>query len=239
MSASNASRAGYRLGVDIGGTFTDIVLERDDGKMHTTKVLTTPRAPELGALEGIETVLRAACVAPTDVSLVIHGTTLVTNALIERRGAVTAFITTAGHRDALEIGTESRFAQYDIFMVKPEPLVPRMRRFAINERVLANGRVVVPLDLAEVEAILPRLRQEQVSAVAIGFLHAYANPAHEKAVAELLTNRLPGVAISLSSEVSAELREYERFSTTCANAYTQPMMARYLCLLYTSPSPRD
>ncbi len=228
MPASNASRAGFRLGVDIGGTFTDIVLEHDDGRMHTTKVLTTPRAPELGALEGIETVLRAARVAPTDVALVIHGTTLVTNALIERRGAVTAFITTAGHRDALEIGTESRFAQYDIFMVKPDPLVPRKRRFAINERVLANGRVAVPLDLAEIEAILPRLRQEQVGAVAVGFLHAYANSVHEQAVAELLARQLPGVAVSLSSEVSAELREYERFSTTCANAYTQPMMARYL-----------
>jgi len=227
-SPSGASPGRYRLGVDIGGTFTDVVLERDDGLMHTTKVLTTPRAPEEGVLDGIEVVMKAAGVSPAEVSLVIHGTTLVTNALIERRGAVTALVTTEGHRDTLEIGTESRFAQYDIFMSKPEPLVPRMRRFAVAERVLATGEVVVPLDLAAIEAIVPELERQKVEAVAVGFLHAYANPAHERAVGELLAKRLPNLTISLSSEVSGELREYERFSTTCANAYTQPLMSRYL-----------
>lgn len=221
----------YRLGVDIGGTFTDVVLEREDGAMHTTKVLTTPGAPEDGVLEGIRVVIAAAGADPADATLVIHGTTLVTNALIERRGARTAFVTTAGHRDALEIGTESRFAQYDIFMSKPAPLVPRAARFGVRERVLASGEIAVPLAAAEVEALVPHLERWGAEAVAIGFLHAYANPAHEAAAAEILGRRLPGVAVSLSSQVSGELREYERFSTTCANAYTQPMMARYLGLL--------
>ncbi|MBM3522435.1 MAG: hydantoinase/oxoprolinase family protein [Alphaproteobacteria bacterium] len=229
---TSASRHGEcRLGIDIGGTFTDVVLEDVRGRMHTTKVLTTPRAPEQGVMAGVDEVLRASGVSPGDVALVIHGTTLVTNALIERRGAVTALITTHGHRDALEIGTESRFAQYDIFMTKPEPLVPRQRRFTVRERVLSDGSIAVPLAMDEVEAIVPRLAQAQVAAVAVGLLHGYANPAHERAIGERLARRLPGVQISLSSEVSGELREYERFSTTCANAYVQPMMARYLGLL--------
>jgi N-methylhydantoinase A len=228
---TSGSGDAYRLGVDIGGTFTDVVLERADGRMHTTKVLTTPAAPEQGVLEGIRVVLAAAGAQPRDATLVIHGTTLVTNALIERRGARTAFVTTAGHRDTLEIGTESRFAQYDIFMTKPEPLVPRRLRLPITERVLASGEIAVPLDMAELEALLPQLERAGVEAVAVGLLHAYANPVHEEQVAAFLARHLPGVSVSLSSQVSAELREYERFSTTCANAYTQPMMARYLGLL--------
>jgi N-methylhydantoinase A len=228
---TSESGGAYRLGVDIGGTFTDVVLERADGRMHTTKVLTTPAAPEQGVLEGIRVVLAAADAQPRDAALVIHGTTLVTNALIERRGARTAFMTTAGHRDALEIGTESRFAQYDIFMSKPAPLVPRRLRLPITERVLASGEVAVPLDMSELEALLAHLERAGVEAVAVGLLHAYANPVHEEAVAAFLARHLPDVSVSLSSQVSAELREYERFSTTCANAYTQPMMARYLGLL--------
>ena len=228
---SSGSGGGYRLGVDIGGTFTDVVLERADGRMHTTKVLTTPSAPEQGVLEGVRVVLAAAGAQPGDATLVIHGTTLVTNALIERRGARTAFLTTAGHRDALEIGTESRFAQYDIFMTKPAPLVPRRLRFPLTERVLASGEIAVPLDRAELEALPPLLEHAGVEAIAVGLLHAYANPAHEEAIAAFLARRMPGLSVSLSSQVSAELREYERFSTTCANAYTQPMMARYLGLL--------
>ena len=231
MTTHSVAGNRYRLGVDIGGTFTDVVLERVDGRMHTTKVLTTPGAPELGVLEGVRIVVEAAKADPRDATLVIHGTTLVTNALIERRGATTAFITTAGHRDALEIGTESRFAQYDIFMTKPEPLVPRRLRLPVNERILASGEVAVALDAAGLETLVPRLERANVEAVAVGLLHAYANPSHEEAIASFLAERLPKLSISLSSQVSAELREYERFSTTCANAYTQPMMARYLGML--------
>ena len=228
MPQTLTTEAGYRLGVDIGGTFTDIVLEGDDGRMFTTKVLTTPRAPDQGVMQGIALALKSAQASPERAGLIIHGTTLITNALIERRGAKLALITTEGHRDTLEIGTESRFAQYDIFMRKPDPLVPRARRYAVKERIAANGDVLVPLDMAAVEALLPVLQREQVEAVAIGFLHSYANPAHERRVAELLAARMPKLIISLSSEVSPELREYERISTTCANAYTRPLMARYL-----------
>ena len=231
MAADTASAGRYRLGVDIGGTFTDVVLECDDGSMTTTKVLTTPQAPDRGVLEGIAIVMQQSGVQPSDVSLVIHGTTLVTNALIERRGAPTALLTTEGHRDTLEIGTESRFAQYDVYMNKPDPLVPRHRRYAIPGRIGADGEVLRPFDEAAIEAAAAEIAAQGIKAVAIGFLHGYANTAHEARAAEIVTARVPGVAISLSHEVSPELREYERISTTCANAYVQPLMARYLNVL--------
>jgi N-methylhydantoinase A len=216
-----------RIGVDIGGTFTDVVLEKGAAR-HTAKVLTTPRAPEEGVAQGIAGVLDASGVTPREVALIIHGTTLATNALIERKGATTALITTEGFRDSVEMGTESRFEQYDINMEKPRPLVPRRRRFVVPERLNAAGEVILPLDEAAVEAVAAELKRGAVESVAIGFLHSYVNPAHERRAHEILSAALPEATFTLSSEVAPEMREYERFSTACANAYVQPVMTKYL-----------
>ncbi len=216
-----------RIGVDIGGTFTDVVLE--NGQMrHTAKVLTTPRAPEEGVAAGIRSVLADSGVTPDEVSLIIHGTTLATNALIERKGVTTALVTTEGFRDSVEMGSESRFEQYDINMEKPLPLVPRRRRFVVSERLNAAGEVILALDEPAVAALVEPLKTLQVESVAIGFLHSYVNPMHERRAHEILSAALPDVTFTLSSDVAPEMREYERFSTACANAYVQPIMARYL-----------
>jgi N-methylhydantoinase A len=216
-----------RLAADIGGTFTDVVLEQG-ARRHTAKVLTTPRAPEQGMLEAIDRALAAAGLAPAEVGVLIHGTTLATNALIERKGARTALVTTAGFRDVLEMGYEKRYEHYDLDLELPAPLVPRELRFPVEERITARGEVRTPLDEAALEEVASRLRAASVEAVAVGFLHSYANDAHERRAGELLAARLPGVALTLSSAVCPEIREYERFSTACANAYVQPLMASYL-----------
>ena len=216
-----------RIGVDIGGTFTDIVLERGPERF-TAKVLTTPEAPEEGVRQALAQAMEACGVDAADVALVIHGTTLATNALIERKGARTALVTTEGFRDSIEMGTESRFEQYDIDMEKPVPLVPRRWRFPIPERLDAAGEPILALDEAAVAATAERIAAEGIESVAIGLLHSYVNPAHEQRVREILLGALPGLAITLSAEVAPEMREYERFSTACANAYVQPVMARYL-----------
>jgi len=213
-----------RLAVDIGGTFTDLALEHD-GARSTTKVLTTPSAPEQGVMTGIRTILRAAGLAPADISIVIHGTTLATNALIERKGARTALVTTEGFRDVLAMGNESRYDQYDLNIVLPEPLVPRHLRLPVPERLDNDGRVLRPLDEAAVRALVPLLRRERVESIAVGFLHAFVNAAHERRARDIFAEALPDVPVSLSSEVSPEMREWERFS---ANAYVQPLMASYL-----------
>ncbi|MSP48187.1 MAG: hydantoinase/oxoprolinase family protein [Alphaproteobacteria bacterium] len=220
-----------RLAVDIGGTFTDVVLEAAGGRL-TTKVLTTPAAPEEGVIEGIEVVLRLAGLEAGEIGLFIHGTTLATNALIERKGARTAFVTTAGLRDILEMGYEKRFEQYDFYMDKPEPLVPRPLRFPVRERISARGRVLLPLEDEDLRRAADAIRAAKVQAVAVGFIHAYAHAEHERRAREVLKELLPpGVTICLSSEVCPEIREYERFSTTCANAYVRPLMAGYLTRL--------
>ena len=216
-----------RVGVDIGGTFTDIVLERGAARF-TAKVLTTPDAPEEGVRQGLAQAMEAGGVAPEDVALVIHGTTLATNALIERKGARTALVTTEGFRDSIEMGTESRFEQYDIEMEKPVPLVPRHLRFPVPERLDASGAAILPLDEGALAAVAERLAAEGVESAAIGFLHSYVNPAHERRARAVLQEALPGLPVTLSSEAAPEMREYERFSTACANAYVQPLMARYL-----------
>jgi N-methylhydantoinase A len=218
---------GSRIAVDIGGTFTDVVLEHE-GERRSTKVLTTSEAPEAGVLEGVTNMLAESGVSPGEVRLVIHGTTLATNALIERKGAATALIATEGFRDSVEIAYEHRFEQYDIYMERPEPLVPRFRRHTVPERLAADGSVLLPLDEAALEALLPVLREQAVDSVAICFLHSYADPVHELRARAILSAGLPGVAITLSSEICPEIREYERMSTACANAYVQPMMAGYL-----------
>jgi N-methylhydantoinase A len=218
---------GNRLAVDIGGTFTDLVLEWG-GQRFCDKLLTTHPDPALGVMQGIQQLLNTSGAKPADIHLLLHGTTLATNALIERRGAVTALLTTAGHRDVLEMASENRFEQYDVNIDRPLPLVPRHLRLPIVERLNAQGEVLVPLAEDSVHACLPALRAAQVTSVAIGLLHAYANPAHEQQVAEILRAQLPQVSLTTSSGVCPEIREYERFSTACANAYVKPLMARYL-----------
>ncbi|WP_368040654.1 hydantoinase/oxoprolinase family protein [Roseicella sp. DB1501] len=218
---------GARLAVDIGGTFTDLAVECGAGRW-TAKVLTTPAAPEQGVLEGVRVVLERAGLAPADIALVIHGTTLATNAVIERKGARTALLTTEGFRDVLALGNESRYDQYDLNIELPQPLVPRRWRLPVPERLDNAGRVLLPLDEAAVARQVAFMRDEGIEAVAIGFLHAFVNPAHEQQAAGIIRRLWPEAPLSLSSEVSPEMREWERFSTTVANAYVQPRMARYL-----------
>ena len=223
MSAAHSAR----LAVDIGGTFTDVVLEMDD-KSHAIKVLTTPDAPERGVMEGVRAILAEAKCPPSEVGLVVHGTTLATNALIERKGARTALVTTAGFRDSLEIAWEHRFEQYDIYMERPDPLVSRDLRFGVPERVAADGAVLMALDEQAVRDVAGELRGRKIEAVAVCFLHSFTNEMHERRAGAILAEELPGVAISLSCEVCPEIREYERTSTTIANAYVLPRMAGYL-----------
>ncbi|MGE0314085.1 MAG: hydantoinase/oxoprolinase family protein [Lautropia sp.] len=216
-----------RMAVDIGGTFTDFALEHE-GRRFSAKVLTTPQAPELGVLSGLAAILAKAGIQAADVGAIIHGTTLATNAIIERKGARTALLVTEGFRDSIEMAFENRFEQYDIFMDKPPPLVARPWRFPVPERIDARGNVVRPLDIDAVRALVPVLERERIESVAIGFLHAYSWPSHEERVREILSRALPDLWITCSSEVSPEIREYERWSTACANAYVQPVMAGYL-----------
>lgn len=216
-----------RLAADIGGTFTDVVLEVG-GFRTTRKVLTTPQRPELAVLDGAELVLSEAGLAFRDVHVFVHGTTLATNAVLERRGARTALITTLGFRDVLEIGTEGRFDQYDLQLERKPPLVPRNLRLTLDERMDAQGRVLQALNTASIDAVALTLERNDIASVAICFLHAYANPEHEILARSVLQERLPHIFISISSEVCPEIREYERTSTTVANAYVQPQMSRYL-----------
>ena len=222
-----------RLAIDIGGTFTDLALIADNGR-YSAKVLTTSQAPEEGVLAGIDLLLRQAALIAEDIGLVIHGTTLATNAIIERKGAKTALIVTEGFRDSIEMAFENRFEQYDIFMDKPAPLVPRDLRLGVRERLDGRGTVLVPLDEEAVRALAPGLERAGIEAVAIGFMHAYLDGRHERRTREILSDLLPTVAFSLSSEVSPEIREYERWSTAVANAYVQPVMGRYLGRLDTA-----
>jgi N-methylhydantoinase A len=216
-----------RLGLDIGGTFTDVALEIGE-RRFTAKTLTTPGAPEKGVLAALNLVTQAAGIVPRQVGLIIHGTTLATNAVIERKGAKTALLTTEGFRDVVEIRHENRFEQYDVNIDLPPPLVPRRLRFPVRERIDAQGKVLVPLDEAGLERTIDELGARGIEAVAVGFLHSFTNPDHERRTGEALASRLPGATVTLSSDVSPEMREYERFSTACANAYIQPLMGRYL-----------
>lgn len=219
-----------RLAIDIGGTFTDVVLQRGTERF-TTKVLTTHVDPTDGALTGVGTVLDQSNTKPSSIELVVHGTTLATNALIQRCGAKTALLTTAGHRDVIEMAFENRFDQYDLNIDRAQPLVSRSLRIPIAERINAAGEVLTPLDLTTVDAALDVVERARIESVAIGFLHSYANSKHEELVAARLSERFQDVAVTLSSSVCPEIREYERFSTACANAYVLPMMARYLIQL--------
>ncbi|MCY3626303.1 MAG: hydantoinase/oxoprolinase family protein [Gammaproteobacteria bacterium] len=215
------------LAIDIGGTFTDVVLQDSDG-IHSTKILTSHQDPSDAVIDGIQKIFENSRSSYEEVSLVLHGTTLATNALIERRGAKTALLTTAGHRDILEMAFENRFEQYDVNIERPRPLVSRKLRIPIEERMNAQGEIFTSLSMESVDRALDAVVRERVESVAIGFLHSYVNDKHERIVADAVRSRLPNIEISLSSEVCPEIREYERLSTTCANAYVLPLMARYL-----------
>ena len=216
-----------RLGVDIGGTFTDVVLEVD-GRSFSTKVLTTYAAPENAIIDGMGQVCGKAGITPSDIVQIIHGTTLATNALIERRGAKTALITTSGFRDVIEMRTESRFEQYDLNLTLPEPLLARQMRYTVSERVDAKGNILIPLDRAEVEQVVKTVKAAGYESVAVGLLHSYLNDSHEKLVRDVLDKLMPEAMVSISSEVSPQMREYERFNTVVANAYIKPLMKSYL-----------
>jgi len=205
-----------------------VVLALPDGQRITTKLLTTHHHPGEAVLQGIGQVMQGTSLEPGDVGLIIHGTTLATNALIERRGAVTALLTTEGHRDALEMAHEDRFEQYDINIDRPRPLVPRYLRIPVRERLDRAGQVLIPLDESGVAAALTVLEEHGVESVTVGYLHAFVNPRHEQRTAELLQAARPDLSITLASEVCPEIREFERLSTACANAYVRPLMERYL-----------
>jgi N-methylhydantoinase A len=216
-----------RMGVDIGGTFTDVVLEVE-GTQFSAKVLTTYIAPENAIIDGMQQVCAKAGVAPSEIGQIIHGTTLATNALIERRGAKTALITTEGFRDVIEMRTESRFEQYDLNLTLPEPLIPRQSRFTVSERVDAKGEVLIRLNRVDIETVADQIAAAGYNSVAVGLIHSYLNPDHERMVRDVLAAKLPNVMVSLSSEVSPQMREYERFNTVVANAYIKPLMKSYL-----------
>ena len=223
------SKSKFRVGVDIGGTFTDLALaDRDGGRLAIAKVLTDHGDVSRGVMSGLRTVLAESGVPPGDVDAVVHGTTLATNALIERRGVDTALLVTRGFRDILTMGRESRYDIYDIEIELPEPLVRRARVFEVTERVDATGHVVTALDEAEVASLVRRLAAEGIEAVAVCLLHAFRNAAHERAVAATFDRLAPDIAVSLSSDVSPDIGEFERASTTVANAYVRPIIGRYL-----------
>jgi N-methylhydantoinase A len=218
-----------RFGVDIGGTFTDlVVVDETTGAIRVGKVLTTAKDPAHGVEQGIQALLEDARVEPGRVRAVVHGTTLATNALIERKGARTALLTTAGFRDALEIRHEGRYDMYDLLIDPPAPLVPRHLRREVDERLMPDGTVLRPLDEAAARRVIAGLVDDGVEAVAICLLHAYLNPVHERRLAELVREAAPHVVVSCASDVVPEIREYERASTTSANVYVAPLMTRYL-----------
>jgi N-methylhydantoinase A len=226
-----------RLAVDIGGTFTDVVLEHPLG-IASGKVLTTPDAPERGVVDGVAHVLSLTGIGPERISLVVHGTTLATNAIIERRGARTALLTTIGFRDTLEFAHGHRFDQYDLTLARPEPLIERPLRLEVVERMAADGSILLPLDEAQVRTTAAVLRDRGVESVGICLLHAYANGEHERRTREILIEEHPALYVSMSHEVCPEIREYERTTTTIANAYVQPLMAKYLGRLSTALADR-
>jgi N-methylhydantoinase A len=218
-----------RLGVDVGGTFTDlVVVDESTGALRVGKVLTTPKDPAQGVEGGIASLLDEAGVSRGQVRAIVHGTTLATNALIERKGACTALLTTEGFRDALEIRHEGRYDMYDLFIAPPTPLVPRHRRREVPERLLADGSILRPLDEDAARGVIRSVLEDGAEAVAICLLHAYVNPVHERRLAELVRELAPGLPVACSSEVVPEIREFERASTTTANVYVAPLMARYL-----------
>jgi N-methylhydantoinase A len=226
MSAANRTLS---LGIDIGGTFTDIVAyEHASARFHGHKVLTTPADPSAAVIAGIEALFAARALDCADVGRVVHATTLFTNALIERRGAPTGLITTRGFRDTLELRREHKYELYDLFIELPRPLVRRALRLEVTERTAADGSIDTPLDLQALRTQVAALATAGVESVAVVFLHSYANPTHQLAARDLIRREFPQLDVSISSDISPQLREYERTSTTIANAYIKPLAERYL-----------
>ena len=216
-----------RLAIDIGGTFTDLVLEKNK-TLYTKKVLTSVEKPEIAVLEGVLELLHENNVEPSQIDMIIHGTTLATNAVIERKGAHSCFITTSGFRDVLDIGYESRFDQYDLLLEKTLSIVPRKYRYVVEERTDVDGKILKPLNIKNLDPIFNKISKEKFESIGIGFLHSYANPKNEIILRELLSKKFPDIKISISSEVCPEIREYERFTTTVINSYIKPLISRYL-----------
>jgi N-methylhydantoinase A len=221
----------YRVGIDIGGTFTDMLLVGADGAAVIGKTLTTPGDPSLAVENAFKPVLHNGIIKAEERGTLIHGTTLVTNALIERKGAPTALLATRGFRDAVEIGREHRYELYDLNLDLPKPLVPRHLRFDVPERIAADGTVLQPLDEGFVRRLVSELRDNGIKAIGISYLNSYRNPAHERRTAEIIAEVAPQIRVSLSSEVVAEIREFQRTSTTLANVYVQERVSNYLAEL--------
>jgi N-methylhydantoinase A len=221
----------YRVGIDIGGTFTDMLLVGEDGHAVIGKTLTTPGDPSLAVENALRPALDGGTVDKSARGTLVHGTTLVTNALIERKGAPTALLTTSGFRDAVEIGREHRYELYDLNLDLPKPLVPRHLRFDVPERVAADGSVLIPLDESFVGKLVGELRDKGIKAIAVCYLNSFRNPEHEKRTAEIIADIAPTIRVSLSSEVVAEIREFPRTSTTLANVYVQERVSDYLAQL--------
>lgn len=229
-----------KLGVDIGGTFTDfVILETETNTIRVGKGLTTPEDPSSGVIEGTSRLLEQHHLDMAQLQQVVHGTTLVANSIIERKGAKTGLITTQGYRDTLEIGRELRYDMYDIFIDRPQPLVPRDLRFEVTERIGADGEVVIPLDVADVKMQVDDLVGQGVESLAVCLLHSYRNPEHERAIGKDISDHAPNLAVSLSCDVAAEIREYDRTSTTVANAYVKPLVQRYLDRLRSELGDRN
>ena len=221
----------YRVGIDIGGTFTDMLLVSEDGAAVIGKTLTTPTDPSLAVENALKPALQDGSVNPQQRGTLIHGTTLVTNALIERKGAPTALLTTLGFRDAVEIGREHRYELYDLNLELPKPLVPRHLRFDVPERIAADGSVLQPLNEDFVRRLVAELRDKGIKAIGISYLNSYRNPAHERRTGEIVAELAPLIRVSLSSEVVSEIREFQRTSTTLANVYVQERVSDYLAQL--------
>src|ERR671915_1363339 len=221
----------YRVGIDIGGTFTDMLLVSEDGAAVIGKTLTTPGDPSLAVEKALKPALQNGSVNPQQRGTLIHGTTLVTNALIERKGAPTALLTTSGFRDAVEIGREHRYELFDLNLELPKPLVPRHLRFDVPERLAADGTVLQPLDEAFVRRLVVELRDKGIKAIGVCYLNSFRNPTHERLTARIIAELAPEVRVSLSSEVVAEIREFQRTSTTLVNVYVQEKVSDYLAQL--------
>lgn len=226
----SATQRTARIGVDVGGTFTDLVLhDPNTDLVRAGKLLTTPDDPSIAIVAGIERILKEAGLKPSDLHSVVHGTTLVTNTVIERTGATVGLLTTQGFRDSIEIGRETRYDLYDLFLELPAALVPRRRRLEIPERIDTHGQILLPLDEDAVRNSARLLvEQHKCDAVAVAFMHSYRSPEHERRAGAIIRAMYPKLPLSLSAEVAPEIREYERTSTACANAYVQPLMQRYL-----------
>jgi N-methylhydantoinase A len=225
----------YRIGIDVGGTFTDLVAVDEQGRVTLAKATSTPQDQSLGVMEGLDLLARALGCEPAallrDTERIVHGTTVATNALLERKGARVGLLTTAGHRDVIEMREGLKDDRYNLRMPPPEPLVPRARRIGVRERLRADGRVATPLDARGLARAIADLRRAGVEAVAVCYLHAYRDARHERATERALRRALRGVYISLSSEVLPQIKEYERVCTTVVNAYVGPALSRYLSRL--------